>query len=54
MGQGESVAPGESSHWCVDQHVLPVEGGVRGTQDRPGEAVTGDGVGEYPFEACGG
>ena len=29
-GSGGERGPGESSHWCVDQHVLPVEAGVRG------------------------
>ena len=54
MGQGESVAQVSRRIGVSTNTFYRWRQEYGGTQDRPGEAVTGDEVGEYPLEACGG
>ena len=46
LAQGEDGGPGMQGYRGIGPYVLPMAPAVWGAEDRPGEAVAGDGSGE--------
>ena len=53
LAQGETVAQACRGIGGIGPYVLPVAAAVWGAENRPGEAVAGDGSGERTTQACG-